>query len=100
MGRKQNMESEFSGKIVLVTGATSGIGRASVLRFAEAGASIAAVGRNEAALATLAKEIEGIGGKALTLRADLSVGRDIGLVVSQTMNRFSGIDILVNAGPY
>lgn len=91
------MESEFSGKIVLVTGATSGIGRASVLRFAEAGASIAAVGRSEPALATLAEEIEGIGGKALTLRADLSVEPDTGLVVSQTVDHFGGIDVLVNA---
>ena len=45
------MEREFANKVVLVTGATSGIGRAVALTFAAAGADIAAVGRNQEALA-------------------------------------------------
>lgn len=91
------MESESSGKTVLITGATSGIGRACALRFAESGASIATVGRNERALATGAEEIEKRGGKALTLRADLSIEAETTLVVSKTIDRFGGIDVLVNA---
>ncbi len=51
------MDSEFADKVVLVTGATSGIGRACALRFAGAGARIAAVGRNEEALANLSQEV-------------------------------------------
>ena len=52
------MDKEFAQKVLLITGATSGIGKATALRFAEAGASIAAVGRNEAALANLKIAIE------------------------------------------
>src|SRR5687767_10401945 len=88
------MESESSGKVVLVTGATSGIGRECALRFAKAEASIAAVGRNEAALATLAEEIRGIGGKALALRADLSVEVETSPVVRKTIDHFGGFDVL------
>jgi len=91
------MESESSGKVVLVTGATSGIGRACTHRFAEAGASIAVVGRSETALATVAGEIEELGGKALTLNADLSVEAETGHVVQRTIDHFGGIDVLINA---
>ena len=51
--RAYEMEAEFAEKVVLVTGATSGIGRACAMKFASAGARIAAVGRNEEALAKL-----------------------------------------------
>lgn len=91
------MELESSGKVALITGATSGIGRACALRFAEAGAGIAAVGRNEPALATLAEEIRVIGGKALALRADLSVEDEITPVVRRTVEHFGGFDVLINA---
>jgi NAD(P)-dependent dehydrogenase (short-subunit alcohol dehydrogenase family) len=91
------MASESSEKVVLVTGATSGIGRACTHRFAEAGASIAAVGRSETALATVAREINEIGGKALSLRADLSVEDETGRVVQRTIDHFGGIDVLINA---
>ena len=47
------MEKEFAKKILLITGATSGIGKATALRFAQAGASIAAVGRDEQAMLEL-----------------------------------------------
>ena len=52
------MENEFANKSVLITGATSGIGRATVLRFAEAGASISAVGRDDQALKEVQSEVE------------------------------------------
>ena len=91
------MRSEFEAKVVLVTGATSGIGKACALKFAEGGASIAAVGRAEGALVKLADELERAGGKPLTLRADLSVEREARLVVSETVSHFGGIDVLVNA---
>ena len=91
------MKEDFKGKVVLVTGATSGIGRASALRFAEAGASISAIGRREDALAQVIKEVERLGGKALALRADLAVEADAEGIVSQTVEHFGTIDVLVKA---
>jgi NAD(P)-dependent dehydrogenase (short-subunit alcohol dehydrogenase family) len=91
------MDKEFANKILLITGATSGIGKATALRFAQDGASIAAVGRNETALLELHKEIEGASGQFLAIRADLSLKDEFEEVVSQTLEHFGGIDVLVNA---
>jgi len=91
------MDAEFAEKVVLVTGATSGIGRACALRFAGAGARIAAVGRNEEALANLSKEVGASSGKTLLLQADLSLAREAERVVDQTIEHAGGIDVLVNA---
>ena len=67
------MDKEFANKILLVTGATSGIGKATALRFAQAGAGIAAVGRNRAALIELQEEIGGADDQFLAIQADLTV---------------------------
>lgn len=91
------MDSQFTEKVVLVTGATSGIGRACALKFAEGGARIAAVGRRDPALAELAKEIEKTGSDSLMVRADLALEPDAKRVVSETVEKFGGIDVLVNA---
>jgi NAD(P)-dependent dehydrogenase (short-subunit alcohol dehydrogenase family) len=91
------MDSEFAEKVLLITGATSGIGKATALRFAQAGANVAAVGRDETALSKLSKEIDSLGMYCLPIRADLMLEADTVLAVSQTVARFGGIDILVNA---
>jgi NAD(P)-dependent dehydrogenase (short-subunit alcohol dehydrogenase family) len=84
-------------KIVLVTGATSGIGRAAALLFAAQGAKVAAVGRNAEALAELQREIEGGGGEVKTIEADLSLGVEpVEMVINATLDAFRGIDVLVN----
>ncbi len=91
------MDKEFSKKTLLITGATSGIGRATALRFAREGASIAAIGRNEAALLELEKELDSFGVRSLTIRADLSLDEEAATTVSKTVEHFDGIDVLVNA---
>ena len=91
------MDADFSNKVVVVTGATSGIGRACSLKFASAGARVAAVGRKEEALADLSKEVKQMGGEMLGLRADLSLAAEAENVISQTTHHFGGIDVLVNA---
>ncbi len=91
------MEKESADKIALITGATSGIGKATALRFAVAGAHIAAVGRNESALAELRKEVEGTGSRYLAIVSDLSVERAAADVVAKTLQHLGGIDVLVNA---
>ncbi len=91
------MDREFADKILLITGTTSGIGRACALRFAEAGASIAAIGRSQDALAKIAQEIEELGARALAIQADLSLEDETTRVVSKTVAEFGRIDVLVNA---
>ena len=91
------MEREFAKKVLLITGATSGIGKATALRFAQAGANIAAVGRNEAALLKLRKLVDSAGTQFLAISADLSQEKETDTVVARTVETFGGIDVLVNA---
>lgn len=91
------MDAGFADKVVLITGATSGIGRACALRFAAGGARIAAVGRNEDELSKLDKEVGKANNKTLLLRADLSRTAEAERVVEQTVKAAGGIDVLVNA---
>jgi NAD(P)-dependent dehydrogenase (short-subunit alcohol dehydrogenase family) len=92
-----DMNSDFAGKVVIVTGATSGIGRATALRFAESGASIVAVGRKEDALEQVSSDIQRAGGRALTVQADLTSADAPRDIVSRTAEHWGGIDVLVNA---
>jgi NAD(P)-dependent dehydrogenase (short-subunit alcohol dehydrogenase family) len=91
------MDQEWSGKVLLVTGATSGIGRATALRFLEAGAGVAAVGRKTEALDSLAEEAEGRAGKLLRLRADVTVEAEAQRALTETIEKFGRLDVLVNA---
>lgn len=91
------MNLEFSGKNVLITGATSGIGKATALRLAQAGANVGAVGRDKAALETLEKELSQIDVKCVSVAADLSQPESTYLAVTKTVAAFGGIDVLVNA---
>ncbi len=88
---------EFNGKIVIVTGATSGIGRATSLKFAENGAKVVAVGRNETALAELKSEVEAKNGVVKTFQADVNDESAMQNLVAETVREFNRIDILVNA---
>ena len=90
-------DKQFAGKVAFITGATSGIGRACALKFAAAGARVTCVGRNEAALQSTTKEIQSLGAEYLALQADLSVAEEADEVISRTVERFGGIDVMVNA---
>jgi NAD(P)-dependent dehydrogenase (short-subunit alcohol dehydrogenase family) len=91
------MDQELKGKVALVTGATSGIGHATALRLAEAGAAVAAVGRDEGRLAGVVSEIQGSGGQALAIHADVTDDGRAERIVAQVVERFGGLDVLVNA---
>jgi NAD(P)-dependent dehydrogenase (short-subunit alcohol dehydrogenase family) len=82
---------EFDGKIAVVTGATSGIGMATVLRFAEQGARVAAIGRKKDVLAKVARP------NIKTYAADLTSEQETSALVKGILEDFGGIDILVNA---
>ena len=91
------MEREFNGKVALVTGATSGIGRATALRFAEAGARVALVARDREALAEVAADIKNWDTEALEISADVTIEREAARAVGETIERFKRLDVLVNA---
>ncbi|HEV2880045.1 MAG TPA: glucose 1-dehydrogenase [Pyrinomonadaceae bacterium] len=91
------MDSELKDKIALVTGASSGIGRATVLKFAAAGARVALVGRNGEALAAVAGEVAQQGGEAFAVAADVTNVPDAERAVAESVARFGGLDVLVNA---
>ena len=90
-------ERRFVGKVALVTGATSGIGRACALAFAEAGAKVACVGRKQEALHDVAEQIRRLDSEALPIQADVASPAEAERVVSETIRTFRGIDALVNS---
>ena len=91
------MEREFAEKNLFITGATSGIGRATALRFAQAGANIAAVGRDEAELKNLESALIELGVRCVMISADLARDDSVDTALAKALDVFSGIDILVNA---
>jgi NAD(P)-dependent dehydrogenase (short-subunit alcohol dehydrogenase family) len=87
----------FTGKVVIVTGATSGIGRATARAFGREGASVLAVGRDESALSAAADDIRADGGSAATCQADVTGADAPGRIVDAAVRSFGGLDVLVNA---
>ena len=82
---------------VIVTGASSGIGRATALRFGRAGASVLVVGRSEAALAEVAAAVERDGGRSAMLAADVTHPDAPARIVDAALNHLGGLSTLVNA---
>lgn len=86
----------FKDKVVVVTGASRGIGREIALKFAAAGAQVVLSGRNEQSLQELAAEIEGAGGKALAVAGDVARTEDVEELFQKAAETFQRVDILVN----
>jgi short-subunit dehydrogenase len=89
---------DIKGKVVIVTGASSGIGEATAREFGREGAKAVLAARRVELLEALAREINGMGTGAETLvvQADLSKLEDIQALIAQTLERFGRIDVLVN----
>jgi NAD(P)-dependent dehydrogenase (short-subunit alcohol dehydrogenase family) len=82
---------------VIVTGASSGIGRAAAIRFGRSGASVLVVGRDARALADVASEVRDAGGTAEVVEADVTAADAPDRVVARAVERFGGVTTLVNA---
>ena len=89
---------EIKGKVVIVTGASSGIGEATALLFGQEGAKVVLAARRLERLQALAGEIQSMntGAETLVIQADLSLLEDIQSLIRQTLERFGRIDVLVN----
>jgi short-subunit dehydrogenase len=89
---------DIRGKVVIVTGASSGIGEATAREFAREGAKVTLAARRIDRLEALAQEIAvmGSGAETLVVRADLSKLEDIQTIVAETTEKFHRIDVLVN----
>lgn len=92
--------SKLDGQVVIVTGASAGIGEAAARMLASEGAAVVLVARRKARLDELKQEIEASRGRALAIEADITSPDDRQGVVQGTMNAFGRIDALVNNAGY
>jgi NAD(P)-dependent dehydrogenase (short-subunit alcohol dehydrogenase family) len=91
------MEDGLANKVVLVTGATSGIGHAVAVKFAAASACVVALGRDQTALREVETAVKNSGGEPLTLTVDVTNSDEGARSIDETINRFGRLDVLVNA---
>ena len=82
--------------VILITGALTGIGRATSLAFAKEGATVVVSGRREAEGKALEDELHGLGAKAAFILADVRHEDDVRNLVEQTVARFGRLDVAVN----
>jgi NAD(P)-dependent dehydrogenase (short-subunit alcohol dehydrogenase family) len=87
----------LKGKAALVTGASSGIGRATAVAMAKEGARVALIGRSLDALSQTGQCIADLGGSSVPIQGDLTREEDRQRIVEQTVTNLGGLDILVNA---
>jgi len=90
------MHTGLQHKTVLITGAATGIGRATALAFAREGARLALLDIDLDGLQALENDITALGGEAAGFAADLSAAEGMDDAISQALSRFSGVDVLVN----
>jgi NAD(P)-dependent dehydrogenase (short-subunit alcohol dehydrogenase family) len=87
---------DFTGKVVLVTGGTSGIGRETALRFARAGARVVVAGRRQVEGEAVVRDITSAGGEALFVQTDVSREADVKRLVDSTLEHFGRLDVAFN----
>jgi len=91
-----NNNGTFEGKVALVTGGTSGIGKTTAIAFARAGAKVVLSGRREKEGAQVVAEIRKLGGDAAFVRADVAKDADVTAMVKFAVDKFGRLDIAFN----
>ena len=90
---------QLTGKVALITGAGSGIGKAAAVLLAKEGAKIGALGRSDDELKAVVSDIQATGGEAMILKADISEPEQMQQAVEQLVNQWGRLDIVfANAG--
>jgi len=95
-----SLDPRFDGRVALVTGGTSGIGRATVLAFARRGAKVAVVGRDRERGETVVRDALAAGGEACFLSADVASPAELERLVPAALERFGRLDIAFNNAGY
>ena len=90
------MEQRFAGKVIIITGAAGGIGRATAVRFAQEGASVVAVDLPGTGLDETISLVEAAGSNGLAAPADVSKSADVERYVNAAVSRFGGVDFFFN----
>ncbi len=100
---ERQIERDISGKIVVITGASRGVGKQAALDFARRGANVVLAARTVEADSTLPgtigetlKEIETLGGQAIAVATDLAQEDDLKRLIDAAVTRFGGVDVLIN----
>ena len=87
---------EFDGKVILITGATSGLGATAAIQLAAQGAKVAITGRREEQGRAVVEQMQATGGEGLFVKADVTVRADVEAMVAKTVERFGRLDGAVN----
>jgi NAD(P)-dependent dehydrogenase (short-subunit alcohol dehydrogenase family) len=90
------MSTELRGKVVIVTGGTSGIGREAAVLFAKAGAKVVVAGRREAEGKETMDLVRGAGGEGLFVKTDVSRAAEVQELVRKTVEKFGRLDVAFN----
>ena len=90
------MTENIKNKVVIITGASSGLGEATALLLAKYGAKVVLAARRKERLEKLASEITSQGGEALVVVADVAVQSDVERIAEETLKRYGRIDVLIN----
>jgi A-factor type gamma-butyrolactone 1'-reductase (1S-forming) len=88
--------SEFQNKVILITGATSGLGATAAMSLAGKGAKVAITGRREEQGQAVVAQMEAAGGEGLFIKADVTIRSDVEAMVAKTVERFGRLDSAVN----
>ena len=91
-----NNNNRFEGKVALVTGGTSGIGKTTAIEFAHAGAKVVLTGRREKEGAEVVRQIKKLGGDAAFVRTDVARNADVKAMVDFTVDKYGKLDIAFN----
>jgi NAD(P)-dependent dehydrogenase (short-subunit alcohol dehydrogenase family) len=86
----------FKGKVAVITGAAAGIGRATAIAFTDHGASVALLDLNQAGVEETAAMVRQTGAKALALRTDVGVEREVAEAFQRIAADLNQVDILIN----